>query len=180
MKHKHYEKLVLLDAPLPPKEAQTLHEHTAECDACYRLSRNWREAESLLLSSSQIAPDPGFTARWQARLSEADSRAGRRQSLWMLSLSGLGAAFFLVLFFWIWGQALDAGWIWGPWLADMATWGRAAAQFTPDFKSLTFHMPPSLPVLLVMAFFALLGAAGIAWLKILRLFMKYQNLTTHV
>ena len=180
MKHKHYENWILSERPLPEKEGQSLQEHICECDSCYALSLNWRKAEAILLTSDLKDPAQGFSSRWHARLAEDCARSHQRQSFWMLSASGLGAAFFLFLFFWLWGQVLQSGLEGNLWLGELARWGRSAAQIAPNLENLHFHLPKSLPLLLMMAFFALVGAAGIAWLKVFRLYMKYQGMTTGI
>ncbi len=64
-----------------------MQEHLENCTSCRSLAEAWKGAESQLRSAEIIAPQPGFTLRWEMRLKDETRRLHRRQSLAMLGFS---------------------------------------------------------------------------------------------
>lgn len=85
MKHQPFEDLLFSEEPLTTQEKAALQEHLQECMSCRLLAAGWQEVEDQLHRAPQLAPEPGFTLRWQARLEADRKRFHRRQSLALLS-----------------------------------------------------------------------------------------------
>ena len=68
MNHQPFEKWLLADESPAGEQALELREHLRDCPHCRELEANWVHVHKLFQASEQIAPNPGFTARWQTRL----------------------------------------------------------------------------------------------------------------
>ncbi len=79
------------DRPLKPEEAIALHAHLQECLECHRLALALAAVETDLREAPQLAPEPGFADRWQARHAVEQARLHRRQSLFVLGFFITGA-----------------------------------------------------------------------------------------
>ncbi len=101
MNHQPFEEWLLADEPPAGEQAIELREHLRECPRCRELEANWACVHKLFQDSEQIAPAPGFTARWQTRLQAQQQQAlnrKRHSQPWILfALNFLIAAALLVL-----------------------------------------------------------------------------------
>jgi predicted anti-sigma-YlaC factor YlaD len=119
MNHQPYEEWIFSDSPdqnLSPQEVNALQNHLNECQSCRLLYDAWNELEQELVPTPIMAPEPGFTSRWQMHLQADRQKSHRRQTLLLLSISLVGAltliGFMLSmvlpwihtpsLFFWTW------------------------------------------------------------------------------
>ncbi len=105
MKHSPFDTWLFDPQDLNAEQAETLKQHLAECDSCRALAEAWQAAENGLLASEVLAPEPGFTRRWQQRLALARSKRRRRQ-MWAVLGSTIGGALVLAPIF---GLRLWAG-----------------------------------------------------------------------
>lgn len=98
-KHNHqpFEDWVLADQTLSQDETLALNEHLESCESCRSLSTAWPEVESQLRQEGQVAPQPGFTARWQSRLAVSRRHQQRRQTLAVMLFSVGGAVALMIL-----------------------------------------------------------------------------------
>ena len=76
MKHLPYETWVFEDGPLSLGDAEELQNHLEICEHCSGLAAAMSEVTYHLTSAPTIAPAPGFTARWRARLETKRAKAG--------------------------------------------------------------------------------------------------------
>ena len=97
MGHQRFETWLLAEEPLKPEQQIELQDHLENCSTCQALSDSWQTVEHHLSVSAQIAPLPGFTTRWEARLEAARSQAERRTNLVILAFSSAGAVMLLAL-----------------------------------------------------------------------------------
>jgi anti-sigma factor RsiW len=178
MDHKRYENWIFADGDLSPRDRRELHDHLAVCDRCLRLERGWRTARGKLISTAPAGPAPGFAGRWAQRL-EQDNRRNRDRRYFFLLTAACTTA---LLYFSIYGLRILAGLseFAGFALAKLGDLSAAASNIRmtalrmPDFTVLPSVI---LVPLAVMAFFALVGAGAIAWLKMFRLLARVQGLT---
>lgn len=181
MKHKTFEEWIFENEPLEPGEQKALYDHLRDCDACYLLEKNWRQVEQLIETAPVAGPVSGFSKRWQVRLDDERRRHARRQSLAMLAATGSGAGIFLFLFGWQFVQEITAALLpivgWAGRLGDLLATGQAAAA---TLTHVAVRLPPELAIplspLLVMGFFAALGAGAIAWLMMFRALARVPGL----
>ena len=100
MNHQLFENWLLSEEPLPAEQAQTLREHLRTCEKCNRLQASWIGMHQLIRSTPEVAPAPGFTARWQERLMEQRRAAHQRQSFaLLLSMAGAAVVLFVLISF---------------------------------------------------------------------------------
>lgn len=87
MDHRYFEDWLLSDRPLNAEQRRELQLHLRNCAHCAMQA----EVNLALRASRPIAPAPGFTVRWQARLTTRRKTERRRFILGVLSLvfSGL-------------------------------------------------------------------------------------------
>lgn len=78
MKHLPYEAWVFEDGPLSPRDAEELQSHLEKCEHCSGLAAAMGEVTHHLTSAPTVAPAPGFTARWRARLDAKRAKVGHR------------------------------------------------------------------------------------------------------
>ena len=93
MDHQYFEKKLLNDEPLTPKENRALRDHLPDCPTCSALV----EANLALKHVAMAAPAPGFANRFTVRLA-AQRKAQKRRYFFggmILFLSGVGALLWL-------------------------------------------------------------------------------------
>jgi anti-sigma factor RsiW len=90
MNHKPYQEWMhaVLDGALAPTARRELEVHLAECGECQATWASLSEVQRLLRAEPPVAPRPGFTGRFQARLAQ---RRSRPRLLWGGLALGLGA-----------------------------------------------------------------------------------------
>ncbi len=97
MNHQPFETWLLSEETLSPEQARTLREHLYTCEACQCLERSWAGVQQIFEKTAPAAPAPGFTARWQARLSVERRKRQQRQNWGMLAFTGGIALVLMVL-----------------------------------------------------------------------------------
>lgn len=75
---------------LTEEQQEMIKAHTRTCETCRQQETAWEQVTQMFRSVGQISPAPGFSSRWQQRLSLQRVKEQRRKS-W--------------LFFWIIGSA---------------------------------------------------------------------------
>ncbi|MBN1995654.1 MAG: zf-HC2 domain-containing protein [Anaerolineae bacterium] len=99
MTHEKYiEQISLwLDNELSPAESAELQTHLAECPACERICQALQGIDQFLHQASTVmkGPQPGFSARFEARLARQNDR---RNQMWLgLTVLFLGTLAFAVI-----------------------------------------------------------------------------------
>lgn len=81
-----------------------LQEHLAGCEACDQLNSAWMEVENVIHTSPQVAPEPGFTLRWQAHLAEYETRQKNRQGWLSIAITAFVALILVIIVVYqVWG-----------------------------------------------------------------------------
>jgi len=83
MSHPRFEAMLFEREDLEARDRLALEQHLTDCDGCRQLASNWAMVEARLHKAPMAMPKPGFTQRFQARLSQ--KRRRRREGL-MISL----------------------------------------------------------------------------------------------
>lgn len=101
--HQQFEEWLLSAESITSVQSLALNEHLLTCEHCRELSTGWQGVEHRLKTAPVVSPSPGFTQRWQARLTEERLCRGNRQAKYFLAFS-LGSAVVLlgVLVFLVW------------------------------------------------------------------------------
>lgn len=94
MKHPQYEELLFSDKKLTHEQEATLSHHLETCRPCREFASAWNGLEISFLQSGDIAPVPGFTARWEQTREVYDNRL-RSWTGWLLM--SLGAVLVAVM-----------------------------------------------------------------------------------
>jgi hypothetical protein len=109
MNHRIYEDWLFAsqDEPqaLTPEQHNALHEHMQDCESCRSLAIAWEQVETEFRNEPMLAPEPGFSLRWQARLQADRLHKHQRQTTILLIFSSLGVAALLLVMFalaWPW------------------------------------------------------------------------------
>lgn len=83
-----------LDGMLGPTETHLLHAHVASCPSCAATWKAIRQVSSMLRAAPMAEPQPGFVARFEARLAYQAERR-RRTLVWVVL--ALGAIVLILL-----------------------------------------------------------------------------------
>ena len=160
MNHLPFENWLLNDMPVTPEQQRELELHLRDCSYCSALA----ETSRMLKASKIVAPVPGFTARFQARLAERKI-VDRRRRLWGSVLFTLGGLAWLM-------------WILAPYLASFfaspATWISAIVGWLVFLGTTLFALldagrvilsviPNFLPPFAWMVLFSMLAGIGLLW-----------------
>lgn len=105
MSHSPYDDWLFSDDSRSAQEAEQLRQHLAGCAQCRALQAAWAEVRRDLVSSSVVAPQPGFAGRWEMRLALESRRRARRQSTVLLAILGVCLAGAVVGCAWACGTA---------------------------------------------------------------------------
>jgi hypothetical protein len=92
MYHRPFEDWLLDEEPLTTEQAALLQEHLRSCTSCAQLAHAWKKVEVDLHRAPMLAPQMGFTDRWQRRLEVEQQKLHRRQVVAALGFSLGGAA----------------------------------------------------------------------------------------
>ncbi len=97
MNHQLYEEWLFTyydpaEEELTSQQIAELEAHLQGCQDCRKLADGWRGAGAQLRKAQEVAPQPGFTDRWQARFMVERQRLHHRQTLAMLIFAIGGAA----------------------------------------------------------------------------------------
>ncbi len=104
--HQPFETWLLAGEPLTDDQAHALRDHLHDCADCQQLETAWNGVRQTFRVTPEVAPAPGFTARWQTRLAAQRLERQRRQAWTALILTfgvvaelilALGAQFLSVL-----------------------------------------------------------------------------------
>lgn len=98
MNYQPFENWLLSEEPLSKEQSQALLEHLDTCETCCQIDTGWNEVQDLIHTVPEMAPAPGFTVRWQARLAEQGRKHQQRQSWFFLAAtSGIAMALLAAL-----------------------------------------------------------------------------------
>jgi hypothetical protein len=163
---------------LTPQQEADLRAHLQSCQECGKLADSWREVEGQLRRTPEAAPEPGFTARWQARLEVDRLRLHRRQTLATLGFSVAGA--FLLI-----GSLLVLGlpWLkapsllWWSWIYQLITMFTYADSVREALTALFRTTSGAVPLAGWVFFAGLLSELGVLWVVSYRLLTNPRRIT---
>jgi predicted anti-sigma-YlaC factor YlaD len=93
--HQPFRDWLFTEEPLSPADALLLQEHLRTCEACQKQRLAWNSVQHLLQTSGQVAPEAGFTTRWQSRLA-AQRLKKQHKIAWGFFFSAAGSAFIIL------------------------------------------------------------------------------------
>jgi predicted anti-sigma-YlaC factor YlaD len=96
MSHQPYETWLLSEESLDEEQEKALQTHLEDCRQCQQLSQSWTQVQSLISTSSEPEPAPGFSLRWQQRLAIRREHQQQRK-MWLLTLGLLALALIIFL-----------------------------------------------------------------------------------
>jgi len=97
MNHQPFEEWLFADEHLDERERQLLDAHMRESETFAQLSTSWHQVKGMLISSPMVAPEAGFTSRWEKRLAQELTHRHKRQSIWIFTFYALGALVSLIM-----------------------------------------------------------------------------------
>lgn len=178
MNHQLYEDWLLSEEPLAPQETAALQQHLQGCESCSLLSVAWQEVEDQLQMAPTLAPAPGFTGRWQARLEADRQRLHRRQSLALLGFSMAGA-FLLFSSLAIFALPLleSPNLLFWTWIYRILSLGFLVASLQ-DFAAILFQTATGTVSIVGLVLFAgLLSELGVLWIVSWRILTNPRRVT---
>jgi predicted anti-sigma-YlaC factor YlaD len=111
MNHQPFEDWLFEQEDLTEQQSVELLEHLQACETCRSLGSALNEMETSLRAQPVLAPEVGFSERWQRRLEAERQRAHRKQTLSMLFLCAGGAVILLatlLVLVWPWLRSPEA------------------------------------------------------------------------
>jgi hypothetical protein len=87
MNHKPFKNWILDETQLSNQEKILLKNHLQICPECRQLRSAWQISKQEMTNACQLAPQPGFTQRWQTRLQyrmQYEKSKRTRRNLFML------------------------------------------------------------------------------------------------
>jgi hypothetical protein len=128
MKHQPFESWLYERETLSQDQTRDLKNHLEICERCSTLATAWMDIEGQLFSASLIAPAPGFSQRWRARLAGHQRQVNQRQMSAMLLTTSIGLAVLSVLF----GAELLS--LVQPVVPTLMAWGGKVANFVANLN----------------------------------------------
>ena len=111
MNHQPFEDWLFEQEDLNEQQLAELSRHLQACETCRTLENALSKMETTLREQPALAPEAGFSGRWQKRLEVERQRAHRRQTISMLALCAGGAVGLLALLtalVWPWLRSPEA------------------------------------------------------------------------
>lgn len=84
MSHELYESWLLSEQSLTAGQKDELKAHLQTCPQCRKIASGWQATRQAILSSGSVAPQPGFSTRWQATLAERRQHKQKLTIRWLL------------------------------------------------------------------------------------------------
>jgi predicted anti-sigma-YlaC factor YlaD len=164
MNHQPFETWVLSGETLDADQHRQLEQHLGSCAHCRQLSAAWQSLLPMIYAVEPVAPTPGFTRRWQARLEREQVFVQRRQSWLIFSLSlGAATAFLLVLTLLVaFSYSTPLDWILG-FVANLAS----LVTFTNAMQQVFAVLANLVPSVWLVSFAAVLAVMSTAWIAVL-------------
>lgn len=163
MTHQPFQDWIFEDT-LDVTQADAFQSHLEACAECRSLAGAFRQVENSLRTAPMVAPVPGFTLRWQARL-EAERRRQHRSQVGLALAIGLSGAItllaLLAVLFWPALDSLDALlWAAAYQLYIALAFARQAVEVVGDFVR---YLAPALPLVFWVFALGLLTQACVLW-----------------
>jgi predicted anti-sigma-YlaC factor YlaD len=96
MNHQYFKEWLITDEPLTLEQTQKLEEHLKECNACQQLQTAWLEVQHYISVTPDVDPLPGFTSRWEERITRQHRHAQKRLT-WIVFATLAGIAFLVTI-----------------------------------------------------------------------------------
>ena len=156
---------------LTSQQTDRLNEHLQTCESCNQLADAWSKVEVQLQEAPMVAPLPGFTSRWQARL-EADRRkVHQRQTVGVIVLGVIAVLILLatlVYFTLPWMRSPNVLiWAWLYRMFTMAAYVDGARELLMAVLRSTSSIIPSLTWWILSV--GLITELGVLWIVSYRL-----------
>jgi anti-sigma factor RsiW len=172
-KHNHppFNDWLLSGDTLTPEQNQSLREHLQTCQECNGIHAAWSEVQAQFHSAGEVAPAPGFTSRWQTRLTLQNQKRQKRNAWIMFFGASFMAAIILGL---VASQAL--GLFRSPvsilsGLVYLWTYGFVASERVVEFLGIAARVLPPLTLIGVIFFIGISSLMSVLWL------VTYRQLT---
>jgi hypothetical protein len=94
MDHQPFEEWIFEQKERTKEESNKLNQHLLDCDQCTDLQSAWGQVETLLFQSPMVAPAPGFTQRFAARMELNKEVLHKKQAI--KTLIGVGLILIII------------------------------------------------------------------------------------
>jgi anti-sigma factor RsiW len=163
MNHQPFQDWLFEDS-LDVTQAEALHSHLDTCNECGDLFGAFQQVENSLHSAPQVAPEPGFTLRWQAYLETERTQLHKRQVRLAFAIGVVGAVVLLgslAVLFWPLLDSLDALMWAGVYQLLLAI--TFAGEVGEVLAALAKALAPALPLVFWVLGLGLLTQASVLW-----------------
>jgi anti-sigma factor RsiW len=146
MSHQPFEKWIFENQDLNHQEKHALEAHLETCKACSDLAESWQNVEQTLQTKEAPQPQPGFTRRFQARLSIFKQQQQQRR-MWILTISIFAIASLILSTLFILNYInTPLDYALGKLIAGFSLLVSRIAQLWTVFQTLTTSFPLIIPI----------------------------------
>jgi predicted anti-sigma-YlaC factor YlaD len=152
MNHQPFDTWILSEEPLDESRENELKAHLEICTSCRDLSAAWLHVQETFEETAPPNPAPGFTTRWQTRLSVFRLQQQQRR-MWLLAI-GLFSLATMILILLAALNLLSTPWhlILGKGIATIGLAANRIRQVVNVLESLTASFPLLIPISFVFGF----------------------------
>jgi len=148
------------------------------CELCNQQAKALSAIEESFSTAQMLSPSPGFSQRWQVRLSEYQEQRQKRR-MWLLTISLLGLATLILIGLFLVHQS-HFNWIYSfsQFIANFSLFAARINQLWRVMKAITTVLPILLPIMLIFSIGILSAMAVlvIAWFNsIIKLYQPVEE-----
>jgi len=178
MSHQPYETFLFSNETINAQQQQQLDRHLARCEPCSSLAAALTDLDELFSNSPALDPAPGFTQRWQVRLS-ADHQKRQNRNLWLLTIGLFVLAWLIIVFILTYHlQYINLAYELSQLIARVSRFTAEVRSSLSLFRSLINTLPFMIPIMLVFGSGTLLAltALTLTWFSaIIKLYSPIQK-----
>jgi len=97
MEHNLFETWIIDQVELNSEQEYALQQHLLDCSTCQRLQRNLQAAILSIQTSTPVAPEPGFSRRWNDSLAHRRAQQQAKQISFTRNILLVGLLFLLAM-----------------------------------------------------------------------------------
>jgi anti-sigma factor RsiW len=178
MSHQPYETYLFSGETLSVAQQSRLDAHLMTCERCAQLAHAMTHLDATFSNTPVPSPNPGFTERFQARLT-AHRQERQSRNLWLMAI-GLFALACLIISIIMLLHLNQINWAYQltQFIAQTSLLAAQARQFLNLLKSLRVALPLFIPLILMLmtVTLAATGALFVTWFhSIIRLYSPIQE-----
>jgi hypothetical protein len=174
MSHQPFETFLLSKETINAQQQQQLDRHLTSCEPCSTLAAALTDLDELFANSPAPNPAPGFTQRWQVRLS-AYRQKRQNRNLWFMAIGLFSLAWLIILLILTYHlQSINLAYELSQWIARASRLTAEVRSSLNLFHSLINFLPFMIPIMLVFGSGTLLALTALTLTWFSAIFKLYS------